>query len=146
MYGRHIANNLMYFDGKILVGDFQASEVYRMTYDAINDDGEPMLKRFILPVVNVGRAQMSIYSLELDMKTGIGQTNGPSADPKAALRVSKDKGKTWSSSKLTKLGRKGRYNTRAKWNKLGMARQFTLEITITADVDLDIGGAWVEVN
>lgn len=143
-FGRHMANNIMRFDDKNLVGDFQAGVVYEMTHAAKNDDGEPILKRFVLPTINVGRSQRVLDSFELDMLTGVGTTNGPSSDPKAALRISKDDGSTWSSSMLARIGKKGERKTRTKWNRLGVGRQFLAEITVTADIDLDVGGAWIE--
>ena len=145
-FGRYLANNIMRFDNKNLVGDFQAGMVYEQTTAALNDDGEPILKRFVLPTINIGRSQRSLFSFELDMLTGVGQTNGDSSDPKAALRVSKDDGSTWSSSMLARIGKKGERLTRTKWNRLGNARQFLLEVTVTADIELDVGGAWVEIS
>ena len=80
------------------------------------------------------------------MLTGVGATNGPSSDPKAALRISKDDGSTWSNSMLARIGKLGERQTRTKWNRLGLARQFLAEVTVTADIELDVGGAWVEIQ
>lgn len=145
-FGRDLANNVVEFNGKILVGDFQAGVVYQMTMDALDDNGDEIERVFVLPTVNMGRKIATFGSLEIDMTTGLGQTNGPYENPSAVLEFSKDKAQTWSNQKFASLGRKGEYTKRVKWNRLGSARNMDFRITISGKVRVDIGGAWVEVS
>lgn len=140
-FGRHRSECAMFFDKKTLVGDFQSGRIYQLTSDYFTDDNEPIVREFTLPTVNNGREFLSVYSLELDMTTGVYQGE----EPVASLLYSKDGGKTWSNEKFSKMGALGERLTRVKWNRLGAARQFIFKIRISAPVEIDIGGAWVEV-
>ena len=144
-FGRHVSNNCIASRGKNLVGDFQSGLIYELSFDALTDNGDEIIRQFQLPTVNLGRKISSFGSLEIDMETGIGQTNGPSQEPRAVLEFSKDKSKTWSNQKFASMGKKGKYATRVKWNRLGAARQMDFKIKISGECKLSIGGAWVEV-
>jgi len=141
-FGRHRSECSMFFDKKTLVGDFQSGRIYQMTSKYLSDDGEPLIREFILPTINNGREFLTINSFELDMTTGI-TGNG---EPIGVLEYSKDGGKTWSNQKFSNLGKIGEYLKRVKWNRLGAARQFVIKCTISQPFVIDIGGAWVEVK
>lgn len=144
-FGHHRSNCAVFFDGKVLVGDFQSGRIYQMTNNYYTDDGEPLVKEFTLPTINNGREFLSIFSFELDMSSGVGLTNGQGSDPKAILTFSKDNGKTWSNDKFSNIGKKGNYLTRVKWNRLGEARQFNIKVSVSDPIPLDIGSAYIEV-
>lgn len=144
--GRHRAGSIIFFDSKTLVGDFQSGRIYQYALNHYLDDGEPIVREFTLPTVNMGREFMTIASFELDMSTGIGLTTGHGENPIAQMRFSKDGGKTWSNWKDARIGKKGKYLTRVKWNRLGAARQFSLMVRISDPIPLDVGGAWIEVE
>jgi hypothetical protein len=145
-FGRHRSSSAIFFDKKTLAGDFQSGRIYQMTRKHYLDDGEPLVRDFTLPTINNGREFLTIDSFELDMSTGIGLITGQGSDPVALRRFSKDNGKTWSNWRSTSLGKIGEYLTRAKWNRLGAARQFTIQIRISAPVPIDIGGAYIETS
>ena len=141
-FGRHRSECVTFFDKKTLVGDFQSGRVYEMTSHYFTDDGEPIVREFILPTINNGREFLTVNSFELDMTTGI--FNGE--EPVGTLEFSKDSGKTWSNQKFSNMGAIGEYLTRVKWNRLGCARQFVISCSVCAPMPIDIGGAWVEVE
>ncbi len=145
-FGRHQSNSAIFFNGKTLVGDFQNGRVYQLADDYLTDDNEPIIREFILPTVNIGRGFVTINSFELDMSSGVGLTLGQGSEPQARLHFSKDGGKTFSNSKDARIGRKGEFLTRVKWNRLGAARQFILKVNISDPVPIDIGGAWLEIG
>ena len=66
--------------------------------------------------------------------------------PQVMLRYSNDAGFTWSSEKWRSLGRKGKYENRARWNRLGEFRQRVLEISITDPVERVVMGAYAELE
>lgn len=144
-FGRHRSNCSVFANNKTLVGDFQNGRIYNFTTDWLTDDGEPIEREFVLPTVNNGREFLSVYSLELDMETGIGLTQGQGSDPQAICTFSKDNGKTWSNDRFAPLGKLGEYLARLKWNRFGTARQFAFKIQITDPVKIDIGAAYIEV-
>jgi hypothetical protein len=144
-FGRHYSNCHMYFSKRNLVGDFQNGRIYQISNKIYTDDGDVIQRKFILPTINIGRNFLPIASFELDMSSGVGTSIGQGSDPKAMMRFSKDSGKTWSNYKFANIGKIGEYLTRVKWNRLGVARQFTVEITISDPIPIDIGGAYVEI-
>ena len=146
-FGRHQSNNAIFFDSKTLVGDFQNGRIYQMASNVYTDDGEPVVRRFVLPTVNNGREFLTIYSLEFDMKTGVGLVSGQGDDPELRVYFSKDSGKTYSENfKRGRIGKVGEYLARAKVNRFGAARQFTFKVEISDPIPIDIGGAWVEIR
>ncbi|ABV74294.1 hypothetical protein BA3_0009 [Thalassomonas phage BA3] len=146
-FDRHVSNNSIYFDQKTLVGDFQNGRIYIMADNYYTDDGDPVVREFILPVVNNGREFLTVDSLELDLSSGVGLTVGQGSDPELRVYFSKDNGNEYSQNfKVGKIGRKGEFLTRAKVNRFGCARQFTFKVEISDPIPVDIGGAWVEVR
>lgn len=143
-FERHYSNNVLFVNQKTLVGDFQNGRIYQMTTGHLLDDGEPIIREFVLPTISNGREHLTIDSLEIDMKTGVGLTDGIWKDPVAQCRVSKDGAENWTNWKEAKLGKKGKTLTRLKYNRFGDGRQFDFHIRISAPVEIDIGGAWVE--
>lgn len=140
-FDRHRAECKTFFDSKTLVGDFQSGRIYQMTQKYFTDDNEPIVREFVLPTLNNGREFLTINSFELDMTTGV--FNGD--EPIGSLVFSKDGSKTWSNQKFSNMGALGNYLTRVKWNRLGCARQFDIKCKISAPIEIDVGGAWVEV-
>jgi len=146
-FGRHQSNNAIFFDSKTLVGDFQNGRIYQMAGNFYTDDGEPVVREFVLPTLNNGREFLTVDSLEFDMGTGVGLIRGQGNDPELRVYFSKDSGKTYSESfKRGRIGKVGEYQTRAKVNRFGAARQFTFKVEISDPIPIDIGGAWVEVR
>lgn len=146
-FGRHQSNNAIFFDSKTLVGDFQNGRIYQMAGNFYTDDGEPVIREFVLPTLNNGREFLTVDSLEFDMGTGVGLVRGQGDDPELRVYFSKDSGKTYSESfKRGRIGKVGEYLTRAKVNRFGAARQFTFKVEISDPIPIDIGGAWVEVR
>jgi len=146
-FGRHQSNNAIFFDSKTLVGDFKSGRIYQLANSYYTDDGEPVIREFILPTVNKGREFLTVDSLEFDMSSGVGLTLGQGDDPELRVYFSKDEGKTYSENfKVGKIGKKGNYLSRAKVNRFGCARQFTFKVEISDPIPIDIGGAWVEIR
>lgn len=144
VHGRHVMNDVIRFNNKNLIADFQAGMVYELTFAAGNDNGDQLERKFILPTINYGRMFRVLHSFELDMKVGIGKPYGLDADPQGVIRISKDNGKTWGNQHQTTLGKLGEYGTRVIWRRLGSSRQFTVEVSMSANIpDIHIGGAWI---
>ena len=146
-FGRHQSNNAIFFDSKTLVGDFQNGRIYQMASNYYTDDGDPIVRVFVLPTLNNGRDFLTVDSLEFDMGTGVGLVSGQGSDPELRVYFSKDSGNTYSESfKRGRIGRIGEYSVRAKVNRFGASRQFTFKVEISDPIPIDIGGAWVEVR
>lgn len=144
-FGRHRSNCSVFSNGKTLVGDFQSGQIFHMTNTHLLDDGGPIEREIILPTVNMGRGFVSVWSLEFDMKTGIGLYTGQGKNPRGMVTFSKNGGKRWSNIKYLDLGKLGEDYTRAKVNRFGASRQFIFRLRITDPVPIEIGGAFIEV-
>ena len=62
-------------------------------------------------------------------------------NPQAMLRWSDDGGFTWSHEHWRSIGIQGAYKNRAKWNRLGRARDRVYEVTVSDPVPRDVIGA-----
>lgn len=67
-----------------------------------------------------------------DLLVTVATTQG--VDPQAMLRWSNDGGSTWSNEHWTSIGKIGRYQNRAIWRRLGMARDRIFEVSLTDPV------------
>jgi len=79
--------------------------------------------------------------------TGIESSADPEEkDPLATLRVSKDGGKTYGFIRSTPIGKQGEYKTRCQFNRLGRARDFVVELSISAPVQIAITDATLAIE
>ena len=62
-------------------------------------------------------------------------------NPQAMLRWSNDGGSTWSNEHWTSVGKLGKYQNRAIWRRLGMARDRIFEVSVTDPVNFVIVSA-----
>jgi hypothetical protein len=75
-------------------------------------------------------------------------TKPQGVNPTVFLQISRDGGHTWGQYLETELGRRGEFNARAEWRRLGQARAWVFKIRMTdpvkfvlTDVTLSIGEA-----
>ena len=80
-------------------------------------------------------------SFQLLLEGGVGLNTGQGSDPQVMLRVSKDFGQTWSNEMWRSMGKIGKYATRVLWRRLGKARDWVFEVTISDPVKVVIIGA-----
>ncbi|MEY8206109.1 MAG: packaged DNA stabilization protein [Bermanella sp.] len=145
-FGRHLSECVCFFDSKTLVGDFQSGRIYQLASNYYTDDGEPIIREFVLPAINNGREYLTVDSLEFDMSSGVGLVAGQGDDPELRVFTSKDGGTTYGNFKAGRIGKLGEHLTRCKVNRFGAARQFTFKAQISDPVPVDIGGAYIEVR
>lgn len=128
---RHRSNCHAYFNNTHVVGDFENGNLYRMSLDVYDDNGDPQ------PWVRAWRAlptggndlnRTFHHSLQLDCESGVG-LNGSSdvtdpayvqgADPQVSLEWSDDGGHTWSNEHWRSMGKIGEFGRRVYWRRLG---------------------------
>lgn len=131
----------IFFNKKHLVGDRLNNKIYHMSLDYYDDDGDEINRERITPHYGKERSLIPHAQLELDMETGVGTQSGQGSDPQVMLQYSDDGGRTWSSELWRDLGKVGKYFTRVKWNKLGMARDRVYRIRVTDPVFVQINEA-----
>lgn len=139
--GRHRAELHTQFLEKTYVGDYENGKIYRLDESVYTDDGEPIRRKFISRHLASGD-HTTIASMWLEMESGMGDQIGQGVDPQIMMRISKDGGKTWGAEHWRPFGKVGEYLKRAVWNRLGRARDWTFEFTITDPVKTVITQAW----
>ena len=139
--GRWLANTYSYFNGSHYVGNYSNGSLLKMTHAVFDENGTAIKRVRSSPHVHSDRERLSFNSLEIVFKMGVGEQTGQGVDPQAMLRISKDGGRTWGAEQWQSIGKAGDFLARAKWARLGMARDWVFEVTVTDPVDAEIVSA-----
>jgi len=135
-----------YFNGKHYVGDHSAGKLYELDNAVYTEDGSSVARTRRTQIYHADRRRIEIDRVEVELEAGVGLTTGQGSDPQAMLRYSRDGGKTWSRELWRPIGKRGEYDARAVWNRLGIARDLVLEITVSDPVPVRILGGYAEVQ
>lgn len=73
-------------------------------------------------------------------------TNSPAVNPRVSLEISNDGGKTWGNPIYASLGKIGQYNHRARWQRLGYARDRMFRVTVTDAVKVQMLSAMLDAE
>jgi hypothetical protein len=131
---RHRSNCHAMFNGTHVVGDYQNGKLYKLDDTIYTEDGKP------IPCIRRARhltedlKRIFHRELQIQFQPGVGLQSGQGSNPQAMLRWSDDGGSTWSNEHWTSIGRVGSYKNRARWTKLGQARDRVYEVTVTDPV------------
>lgn len=136
----------VYFNNEHLVGDFETGDVYALDLGTYTDDGDPILRLRATQTMESEQVRIRYGWLQVDMETGVGLAVGQGSDPKLMLRFSDDGGHTWSNTKYAGIGRVGQYNARARFFRLGAARNRLWEISMTDPVKFAVFGGIANVR
>ena len=138
---------------RYLLGDDNTGKIYFLDNSRFGQEDnsadstvDTVVSTMAAPPLWANAQVASLNSLVVDFERGVGITTGQGSDPEVMLRYSDDGGFTWSSEKWRKLGKKGEYKTRSRWNRLGSFRQRVLELSISDPVQRTIMGAYAEVE
>lgn len=140
---RHRANCYMDFADVRIVGDYATGQMYQLSRNYYTDAGNTIRRqRRSKPVWSQSdRKRMFHASLQVEFTPGVGLQTGQGSSPQAMLRWSDDGGFTWSNEHWQSIGAAGATKNRAKWNRLGRARDRIYEVNFTDPVPSDIIGA-----
>ena len=129
--------------GRHLVGSWETGTVYELDPTCYTDDAYPLVRRRVAPVLRQEQDWLTIARLRVMMETGVGLDGGvvPGTDPQVMLRVSRNNGHTWESARWASAGLQGHYGRTVEWRRLGRARQFTAEVTVSDPVQVTFLGA-----
>lgn len=133
-----------YAFGKHLVSDRLSGAIYEMAVDKYADfDGVELRRVRRGPHICEELKRIVHDSFELDCEVGLGLTTGQGSDPRAMLSWSDDGGKTWSNEHWTTMGAIGKYKTRVRWSRLGLARDRVYELAFTDPVPIRLTEAYI---
>jgi hypothetical protein len=146
-FTRHRSNCQAFFNGDVLVGDYQNANIYAFDLDNYSDNGNIQKWLRSWRALSTGQNNLNRtaqHSLQLDLETGVGIQTGQGSDPQVMLRWSDDGGHTWSNEHWVSIGKIGEYYRRAIWRRLGMTlklRDRVYEVSGTDPVKISIMGA-----
>lgn len=151
-WARHRGDCQVFYNGEVLVGDYENGNIYAFDLDVYTDNGA--VQRWMrswraLPTGENTLNRTAQHTLQLDCETGVGIVTGQGSDPEVMLRWSDDGGHTWSNEHWRKMGKIGEYGYRTIWRRLGMTmklRDRVYEISGTDPVKLAIMGAELQVS
>jgi hypothetical protein len=132
--GRHSCN----FNGINLFADLYSGNIYKEDYTNFTEDNNTIIRTRISKTFGQEKNYISVTSVEFDMNSGSGTLSNQGSTPRMMFRYSKDNGISFSNPKLIDIGLTGQYTKRPRIRKLGSARQWTVEISISDPVDIMI--------
>lgn len=142
-YEQHLASCVISAFGKILAGDRNNGNIYEMSPDFYDDNGNPIRwMRVYTHLVNELKS-VRYSALQVGFETGVGTQTGQGINPQASLRISRDGARTWSNYYQKSIGKVGQYITQVMWRRLGIQQQCTFEISGSDPVKTAITGSYL---
>lgn len=142
-FKRHRSNCSAFFQGLVLVGDWENGQIYKLDPENYTDNGQNIRRVRRCPHLVTDFQRQYFEELQIQFQPGVGlqgitspplnlETEG--ADPQAMLRWSNDGGSTWSNEHWAGIGKVGKYQNRIIWRRLGWARDRIYEVVVTDPV------------
>ncbi|MFA6060735.1 MAG: hypothetical protein WC756_21240 [Taibaiella sp.] len=131
------------FLDKTYFADFNNGKIYKLDDSIYTENGHPIESELISKHVFNGLSRFSIQALQVDIETGVGLSTGQGSDPQIMLQISKDGGHTWGNERWATMGKIGEYKSRARWLRLGQARDWVFKLRISDPVKRVILGAYI---
>lgn len=141
-YTQHLGACHFFFNQMNLIGDRLSGKIYRQSMDLYDFAGENIHRIRVSPHIQDEKRNVSYSNFELDMETGVGVGFD---SPQIVLRYSDDGGHSWSNEKWCSVGRVGKYKNRARWSRLGSARDRVFEISYTEKTFYQLNEAYFNV-
>jgi hypothetical protein len=139
--GRHRAEMHQSFQNKSYVTDYENGKLYLLDDSVYSDDGATIVREFTSRHQASG-ALKTLSELWLEMEAGVGLQTGQGTTPQVMMQISRDGGHTWGNEIWREFGAAGEYKARAKWNRLGQARDFVFRFRVTDPVNTTFVAAW----
>jgi len=133
-YERCRGNCAAVFQGYVLVGDYSNGKIYHLDKNIYTDDGQLVRRLRRAPHLVNDFQRQYFQELQIQFQPGVGLDVGQGQNPQAMLRWSNDGGSTYSNEHWTSIGLVGKYQNRAIWRRLGMARDRIFEVVVTDPV------------
>ena len=142
-YKRHRSNCAAFFQGSVLVGDWENGQIYRLDPNNYTDNGQHIRRMRRCPHLVSDFQRQYFEELQIQFQPGVGLQgietfplgdNDIGLNPQAMLRWSNDGGSTWSNEHWAGIGKVGKYQNRIIWRRLGQARDRIYEVVVTDPV------------
>lgn len=149
--GRHFGQTHCVLNNVHIVGDYRNGNIYEYDLDTYTDNGGMILRIRQSPHISESLNRMFYKLFEVDFQFGVGLVNNgvnpeSSVNPRVILEISNDGGQTWSNPIIASLGRMGKWHTRARWQRLGTARDRVFRVTVSDPVKVHMLSAMLDVE
>jgi hypothetical protein len=130
--------------------DLKGGAVFRMSLDIVRDVAEGSNEAILIrrlrraPAIVNENKRVRYVSLEVELEVGVGLVESEEGTPVVMMRFSNDGGKTWSEEQWKSAGKRGQYNTRVRFTRLGTARRRVFEIVVSDETRWIMTNAWLE--
>jgi hypothetical protein len=142
-FEQHLGNYSLYAFGKHLVGDRRNGNIYEMSQDFYDDNGDEIVAERTYTHL-VDELDRLVYNrLEIFLESGVGTQTGQGSDPKIVLNISKDGARTWSDDYEASIGKAGNFQTKVVFRRLGLAEIMTFRVRITDPVKRSLIGSYI---
>lgn len=128
----HLGSTCIYAFDKHLVGDRRNGNIYELSDEVYDDNGEPLVAERIYTHTSMNSERFNINRLTIDLEGGVGLEDG--SDPMVMMRFSRDGAKTWGNWRTESMGKTGENRRKARFRRLGYAEQMTFNVRITDPV------------
>lgn len=139
---RHRADIAVNYLNRTVVSDYADGKIYNVDSDVYTDNGDMIVSELVSKHVFADLDRYSISELQVDLESGVGVATGQGSEPQIMLQISKDGGHTWGDEKWVGMGKIGEFTKRARWNRLGTARNWTFRLRISDPVKRVLLGAY----
>jgi hypothetical protein len=137
---RHRGNCHAYFDAKHLIGDFENGNIYQLSMNVYQDNGDEIV-RFKDSPHNSQGVRMFYSRLRIDCQVGVGDEAG--SEPNVWIQWSDDGGVSWSSSVIRSLGKLGESRKQVNVTRLGSGQDRIFRLGTSANAPIAFNGAFV---
>lgn len=137
-----------YFAGLNLIGDSRGPTISRLSPTIYSENAVDMVCKRVSPHIMDKHEYRTCLEVEFLFQPGVGLSGGgtQNTDPVAMLRVSKDGGQNYGPVRTSTLGKQGEYRTIINFHRLGRARDFVLELSMSAQVFRPISAAYLDIT
>lgn len=130
--------------GGTIMGDAYTGLLYVPNLDTHTENGAVIPVVMELPSIQTNRQKSTLYSVELQCETGVGNAADP--DPQVILTYSRDGGRTFSAELSRSLGAVGEYLTRCIW-RLGVTfRQLQIRVQLPSKTKRFAIAMWANID
>lgn len=150
LQSRHIANSYVYCDGKHYIADYRNGNVYELSLEAYDDNGDPRLRVIVMsPMTGAqlglhGR-RLTLGRLQLDMQVGVGLASGQGSNPVIMMELSNDGGRVFDAQAHVEIGEMGDYTKLVKFDRFANGRSIVPRIMCSDPVYLSIFGGVADI-
>lgn len=143
-FEQHRGNCCVFAFGKQLVGDRENGNIYEMDMDIYSDNGDDIVRERIYRHLYRESNRIRYSELEIGVESGVGLQNGQGSDPKLALYLSKDSGRTFSLFGTADIGAAGNFFETLRFRNLGVAEEMTFKVRISDPVKVALVGSYLK--